>query len=338
MIPDEPEGGNRVPRYRTRPFAAGDEEALCDLWRRCNLLVPHNDPRADIAQFATGPSSTILLAEREQEVVGSVCVGHDGHRGWLYYLAVDPKVQRRGLARHLVQQAEDWLGERGLRKVQLMIRPSNEGVRAFYEAIGYGLTPRLVMARWLSEERTSAEPGAVIEERRVTLEMTERPHLPPQHPPARTKLALMRAKEPPPSFYRFLYQAVGARWLWSERLALEDAALARIIHDPQVAIYVLYHQGVPAGFAEADLRFPECAELVRFGLMPDFLGRGLGRYLLRWTLETVWDQGPERIRTTVSSLDSPAALALCQRLGFSPVGQESRRIPDPRQLGLLPRS
>lgn len=333
-----PADGSSAPAYSVRPFAEGDEEALCALWQRCGLLVPHNDPRADIAQFRACPSSMILIAAREQEVAGSVCVGHDGHRGWLYYLAVDPKLQRRGLARHLVQEAEQWLAERGLRKVQLMIRPTNEPVRAFYEAIGYGLTPRLVMARWLAEERTAEEAGATLEETLTTLEMRQRPAGHAPHPPPRIKLALMRAEEPPLAFYRFLYTAVGASWLWSERLTLDDAVLAAAIHDPKVMIYVLYRQGVPAGFAELDLRADDRAELVRFGLLPEFHGRSLGRYLLRWVLDTVWDLEPGKICTTVSSLDSPAALALCQRLGFSPVAQATRHRPDPRKLGILPRS
>ena len=338
MTPGRTPPGHSAPLYRVRPFAEGDEADLCALWQRCGLIVPHNDPQADIEQFRSCPSSEILITVRDQEVVGSVCVGHDGHRGWLYYLAVDPALQRRGLARHLVQEAEQWLAGRGLRKVQLMIRPTNEPVRTFYEAIGYGLTPRLVMARWLSEERTAPEAGATLEESLTTLEMTERPVGSALHPPPRTKLALLRAEEPPLSFYRFLYRTVGKPWLWAERLALDDAALAAIIHDPKVTIYVLYLQGVPAGFAEFDLREAGQAELARFGLMPEFLGRDLGRYLLRWVLDTVWDLEPGKIRTTISSLDSPAALALCQRSGFAPVAQETRRFADPRKLGILPQS
>ena len=336
MTPGRTPPGRSAPLYSVRPFAEGDEAALCALWQRCGLIVPHNDPRADIQQFRSSPSSEILIAVGDQEVVGSVCVGHDGHRGWLYYLAVEPALQRRGLARHLVQDAEQWLAERDLRKVQLMIRPNNEPVRAFYEAIGYGLTPRLVMARWLSEERTAPEAGATLEETLTTLEMRQRPAGHAPHPPPRIKLALMRAEEPPLAFYRFLYRTVGESWLWAERLALDDAALAAIIHDPRVAIYVLYLQGVPAGFAEFDLREAGQTELVRFGLMPEFLGRDLGRYLLRWVLDSVWDLEPGRIRTTISSLDSPAALALCQRSGFNPVAQEMRRFADPRKLGILP--
>lgn len=336
MSRGRPPSTSGKPPYRLRPFAEGDQEALCALWKRCGLVVPHNDPKADLEQFRSSPSSQILIAERELKVVGSVCVGHDGHRGWLYYLAVDPPMQRQGLGRKLVRLAEDWLAERGLRKVQLMIRPGNEAVRAFYEAIGYGLTPRLIMARWLAEEQTASEPGSMIEVTLTTLELRQRPAGPAPYPPGRSKLALMRAEKPPLSFYRFLYKAVGEAALWSERLAMDDAALAAILYHPEVAIHLLYHGGVPAGFAEFDLRTAEQARLVRFGLMPEFRGQGLGHYLLRQALDTVWHRGPRRIQTQISSLEPPAALALCQRLGFVPVAQERRSFPDPRKLGVLP--
>ncbi len=76
-------------------------------------------------------------------------VGHDGHRGWLYYLAVDPDHQREGLGRLMTQIAEDWLRDRGVAKVMLMVRPENEAVRAFYQANGYDEQPRIVLAKWL---------------------------------------------------------------------------------------------------------------------------------------------------------------------------------------------
>lgn len=76
-------------------------------------------------------------------------VGHDGHRGWLYYLAVDPARQRRGVGRALVAAAEDWLATRGVPKVHLMVRESNAAVAAFYRRLGYDPMPRLNMQKWL---------------------------------------------------------------------------------------------------------------------------------------------------------------------------------------------
>lgn len=152
----------------------------------------------------------------------------------------------------------------------------------------------------------------------VYLEMAEPPHG-PNPPPAGRRLALLRAEAPPLSFYRWLYDAVGAPWLWVDRKRLGDAELARIIGDERVEIYVLYAGGVPAGFAELDFRrWPE-AQLAYFGLLPEFLGRGLGRYFLRWAVDETMRRGPSVFRVNTCNLDHPAALRLYQRMGFRPV-------------------
>ncbi len=78
-------------------------------------------------------------------------VGHDGHRGWLYYVAADPRSRGVGIGRQMVSAGEAWLRERGVVKVQLMVRPSNVSVVKFYERLGFDETPRTVMAKWLSE-------------------------------------------------------------------------------------------------------------------------------------------------------------------------------------------
>jgi ribosomal protein S18 acetylase RimI-like enzyme len=80
--------------------------------------------------------------------------GSDGHRGWLYYLAVGQKFQRNGFARAMVRHAEDWLAGQGIRKVELMIRDDNEPVRTFYKRVGYETEPRIVMSRWLEDRDT----------------------------------------------------------------------------------------------------------------------------------------------------------------------------------------
>ncbi len=79
-------------------------------------------------------------------------LGSDGHRGWLYYLAVDPGLRRRGLGRALVRRAEAWLGETGVGKVMLMLRPENDQVAAFYASLGYAVEERVLMAHWLGGE------------------------------------------------------------------------------------------------------------------------------------------------------------------------------------------
>jgi ribosomal protein S18 acetylase RimI-like enzyme len=123
-----------------------DEASVVALWRACNLTVPYNDPAADF-RFALGKSnSDVLVAD---DITGSVMVGHDGHRGWLYYVAVAPSERRKGLGRVLVAAAEQWLLQRGVPKAQLMVRETNHTVAAFYQHLGYDLMPRINMQKRL---------------------------------------------------------------------------------------------------------------------------------------------------------------------------------------------
>ena len=121
---------------------------------------------------------------------------------------------------------------------------------------------------------------------------------PSSRPPVMPRaLTFLRAHEPTTSFYRYLYDTVGQPWLWFERRLFDDVALAPIIRDPKIGVYVLYYGGVPAGFAEIDAR-PEgskpkdCTLLAYFGLVPDFIGRGLGRFFLNATIESAWQTFP----------------------------------------------
>ena len=133
------------------PASLADKPVVVSLWHQCGLVVPHNPPEADF-DFALGKAgSDILVAREAGSVVGSVLVGHDGHRGWIYYLAVQPERQQQGLGRLLVESAEAWLRERGVRKLQLMVRETNHSVIGFYEAIGYERSPVTVMQRWLDD-------------------------------------------------------------------------------------------------------------------------------------------------------------------------------------------
>jgi ribosomal protein S18 acetylase RimI-like enzyme len=131
------------------PIADGDVAAVVALWQRCGLTRPWNDPAADIAFARRGPNSTILIGRHDGSLVATVMVGHDGHRGWFYYLGVDPALQGRGFGRAMTQAAEAWLTERGIAKAQLMVRADNGRVRAFYQALGYGEQQRVIFAKWL---------------------------------------------------------------------------------------------------------------------------------------------------------------------------------------------
>jgi ribosomal protein S18 acetylase RimI-like enzyme len=130
--------------------AEADGAALMALWEACGLTRPWNDPAADIARALSGPSSTILVARKARAVVGSVMVGWDGHRGWMYYLAVAPAHRGRGLGQALVRAAEGWLrATHGAHKVQCLVRQDNAGAQGFYHAAGYTRGEVFLMARWL---------------------------------------------------------------------------------------------------------------------------------------------------------------------------------------------
>lgn len=134
-----------------RPCGDGDVAALVALWQAVGLVVPWNDPAADIALCRAKPDSAVLLVGvADGRVAASVMVGQDGHRGWLYYLATDPGWRGRGFGRAMVVAAEDWLTARGLRKAQLMVRETNTAVLGFYERLGYARSPVSVMQKWLA--------------------------------------------------------------------------------------------------------------------------------------------------------------------------------------------
>ena len=131
---------------------AEDEQAVVALWRACDLVASYNDPVADFRFAKAGACSDVLVAvDSTGEVAGSVMVGHDGHRGWLYYVAAQPTLRSKGVGRRMVQAAENWLRQRGVVKVQLLVRETNTKVVGFYEHLGFEVAPRVVMSRWLGE-------------------------------------------------------------------------------------------------------------------------------------------------------------------------------------------
>ncbi|MBW4040929.1 MAG: GNAT family acetyltransferase [Acidobacteria bacterium] len=122
---------------RVRPFADGDEDAVVALWHAAGLTRPWNDPHRDIARKKLVQRELFLVAEEDGGVVGTAMAGYDGHRGWVYYLAVTPDRQGRGLGRTLLMEAETQLLALGCPKVNVQIRSGNEAVARFYERAGY---------------------------------------------------------------------------------------------------------------------------------------------------------------------------------------------------------
>jgi len=126
-----------------------DVPEVIALWERCGSPRAWNDPAADIALARKESNSTILLGRHDGALVASVLVGHDGHRGWVYYVSVDPDHRFKGFGREIMAAAEDWLRPRVIQKLQLMVRPDNAKVHAFYEALGYFEQKRVTYAKWL---------------------------------------------------------------------------------------------------------------------------------------------------------------------------------------------
>jgi ribosomal protein S18 acetylase RimI-like enzyme len=133
-----------------RTAARPDESAVIALWRACKLVTNYNDPSHDFNFAVGGACSDVLVNENKAgRIDASAMVGHDGHRGWLYYVATSPEVRGTGLGRMIVQAGEQWLRERGVVKAQPLVRETNTEVISFYEHLGFDVTPRVVMGKWL---------------------------------------------------------------------------------------------------------------------------------------------------------------------------------------------
>lgn len=123
--------------------------AAVSLWHETGLTRPWNDAAADLRRALRGPDSTVLAWVADDLLVGTAMVGHDGHRGWVYYLAVDHDHRQRGVGRMLMRACEAWVLERGVPKLQLMVRSGNDEVLAFYRRLGYEVSDVVTLGRRL---------------------------------------------------------------------------------------------------------------------------------------------------------------------------------------------
>lgn len=167
------------------------------------------------------------------------------------------------------------------------------------------------------------------------LEMTEKPewasaHI--NHP----GISLRQDREFDLTRYRALFRTVGEDWLWSSRLAYDDAKLAGRLHADNVDVFEVMFEGSVAGMIELCRHSPEDIELSFFGLKPDFTGQGLGRDLMQLTLNQAWTAEAQKLWLHTCTFDHPAALKFYQSSGFSPTGFAVEIMDDPRLLGLLP--
>ncbi len=129
----------------------GMEKEAVSLWHITGIARPWNDPAEDLRRAMRGTASTVLACTERNELLGTAMVGHDGHRGWVYYLAVAPGHQQQGVGRRLMEACEEWVRNRGIGKIQVMIRHSNTNVLGFYQRLGYGDDEVSVLSRRLDK-------------------------------------------------------------------------------------------------------------------------------------------------------------------------------------------
>jgi ribosomal protein S18 acetylase RimI-like enzyme len=132
-----------------RPYQPADETAVIDLWDRCGLVRPQNNPRADIRRKLEVAPELFLVGIVDSEIVATAMAGYEGHRGWINYLVVSPSARQRGHGRLIMEHAERLLRERGCPKINLQVRAGNQDAIEFYKRIGFSIDDVLSMGRRL---------------------------------------------------------------------------------------------------------------------------------------------------------------------------------------------
>lgn len=146
------------------------------------------------------------------------------------------------------------------------------------------------------------------------------------HLPMGRQIALLKTRDIPLHFYRYLQDRIGRKWQWVNVLRLSDEELSAKVHAPGRDIRVLYLDGAPAGFFDLKPEPGGPLELAYFGMMEQAMGQGLGRWFLGAAIEAAWSHHPSVVTVQTCTLDHPAALPLYQKLGFSPVGQARETV------------
>lgn len=143
-----------------RAYQPRDEAAVIRLWNLCGLTRPWNDPHRDIARKLSEQPELFLVGESGAEVIATAMAGFDGHRGWVYYLAVSPEQQKKSYGRQLMQEVERRLTARGCPKLNLLVRASNQGTIEFYRRLGYAQDEVVSLGRRLIQDQ---EPNNSLE-------------------------------------------------------------------------------------------------------------------------------------------------------------------------------
>lgn len=133
--------------------------------------------------------------------------------------------------------------------------------------------------------------------------------------PSLEGMHVLRCLHPTAAYYRFLYAEVGRDWEWKDRDAISDDSLQLWLEHPGLELYVLFVDGHPAGYSELT-RLRGEVKIVYFGLLPAYIGRGLGRQWLEWTIHEAWNEETRRLWVHTCTLDHPRALANYERAGL----------------------
>ena len=141
-----------MPEMLIRQYSADNENAIIELWQRCGLTRPWNDPRKDIARKLKVNPELFLVGFVNGKVAASAVAGYEGHRGWVNYLAVDPDFQRKGLGRQMMQNVEQALAQTGCPKVNIQVRTGNLNAIEFYKNLGYKIDETVSMGKRLEED------------------------------------------------------------------------------------------------------------------------------------------------------------------------------------------
>jgi GNAT superfamily N-acetyltransferase len=187
----------------------------------------------------------------------------------------------------------------------------------------------------LSEDGLTEVPAGHVAAVATFLDM--RTPAAPRPVPTIADVVLRHVAIPDPDAYRDLFRRVGSECLWWSRLRISNAALMTILGDPAVELYQPERGGEPVGLLELDFRRPGACNISFFGLVPELVGQGFGRWMMTRALNAAWRDGVSRVTINTCTLDHPGALAFYLRSGFRPYARMVEVFPDPRLQGLLSR-
>ena len=131
-----------------RPFVIEDTDQVLEVWSLAGMTTPERNPRSDIQKKLRHSPESFFVGTLEGKIVATVMVGYDGHRGWIYSLAVTPELQRKGIGSQMMGHAESWLRQQGCLRAKLQIDEARGDVAGFYRKLGYEVQPLVSMAKW----------------------------------------------------------------------------------------------------------------------------------------------------------------------------------------------